>query len=196
VALIDRFDSILVVIDAQPGFYAVDALSEDELGRAREAVDRARWLARVAAALDVPIVITEEDSERNGATDPAILEHLPPSTPVFPKPVFGLSACDDIMDAINASGRRTGVLTGFETDVCVAHSAIGLRELGFRVVVVEDATFSPGDMHLRGLQRIAAAGVERNHAKGVFYEWLRTLNETERFLEAAPELSHPPGFRL
>ena len=90
-------------------------------------------LAGVAAALGVPAVITEEDPGRNGATDARILEALGADTPVFTKPVFGLAGCPDILAAVRATGRSTAVLAGFETDVCVAQSAVGLVDLGFRV---------------------------------------------------------------
>ena len=63
--------------------------------------------------------------------------------------------------------RRTAVLVGAEADVCVAHSAIGLQELGWGVVVVSDATFSPGEMHGLGLDQLRDAGIAVRHAKGV-----------------------------
>ena len=86
------------------------------------------------------------------------------------------------------------MLVGFETDVCVAQSAIGLRERGMRVVVVEDAVYSPGEMHERGLARMRAEGVELNHCKGLAYEWARTLERARAVLEA-PGLGAAP-FRL
>ena len=78
--------------------------------------------------------------------------------------------------------------------MCVAQSAIGLQDHGFGCVVVEDATFSPGEMHARGLDRLAAAGVDRNHAKGVTYEWLRSVDDAHAVL-GDPRLM-PPPFRL
>jgi nicotinamidase-related amidase len=83
-----------------------------------------------------------------------------------------------------------------ETDVCVAHSAIGLLDRGLRVAVVSDATFSPGDMHEHGLRRIADAGAAVIHAKGVYYEWIRTLEAARAFEAANADLADPPGFRL
>jgi nicotinamidase-related amidase len=191
--LIDRSDSVLVVIDAQPGFSGADA---DSAAAAAESRAIAAWLAGVAAALQVPIVVTEEDAARNGPTDPAIVERLPPGTPILAKPVFGLAGVPEILVAVEASGRRTALLVGAETDVCVAQSAIGLQEQGFRVVVITDATFSPGSMHDLGLRRVQNAGVELNHAKGVYYEWIRTLAAARAFRTEHPDLAEPPGFGL
>jgi hypothetical protein len=49
-----------------------------------QAVDRAAWLAALARALDVPVVVTEEEPARNGATDPRIA----PGAPVHTKPML------------------------------------------------------------------------------------------------------------
>jgi nicotinamidase-related amidase len=193
--LIERADSVLVVVDAQPGFSGAsgDAAAAAAAARSREV---AAWLAGVAAALGIPIVVTEEDAARNGPTDPAIVGRLRPGTPVFAKAVFGLAAVPEILAAVEASGRRTAVIVGAETDVCVAQSAISLLDQGFRVVVVTDATFSPGSMHELGLRRIRDAGVELHHAKGMYYEWVRTLDAARRFTAGHPELKNPPGFQL
>jgi nicotinamidase-related amidase len=191
--LIERADSVLIVVDAQPGFSGVGEGAAAAAARSREV---AAWLAGVAAALDVPIVVTEEDAATNGPTDPGIAAQLPPGTPVIGKPVFGLAGVPEILAAVESSGRRTAVIVGAETDVCVAQSAIGLHDLGFRVAVVTDATYSPGAMHDLGLRRIRDAGAELHHAKGVYYEWIRTLEAARTFRAEHPDLAEPPGFRL
>ena len=190
--LVDHSDSVLVVIDAQEGFFG-EGLPPGESDRAREALARMTWLAKVARRLEVPAVLTEEDPQRNGATFPAIAGVFPDDAAVV-KPTFGLTGTPEIVGRIESTGRGTAVLVGFETDVCVAQSAIGLRERGMRVVVVEDAVFSPGEMHARGLARMAAEGVELNHCKGLAYEWARTLDRSRSVLQD-PEVGEPP-FRL
>lgn len=144
----------------------------------------------------MPIVVTEEDPATNGLTDPLIARWLPPGTPVLTKPVFGLADVPEILAAVESTGHRTAVIAGAETDVCVAQSAIGLLDRGFRVVVVSDATFSPGAMHQAGLHHVRDAGAELRHAKGVYYEWIRTLDAARAFEVDHPELATPPAFRL
>jgi nicotinamidase-related amidase len=182
---LDRDDSVLVVVDAQRGFLDAEA---------DPAVERMAWLVAIAVRLDIPVVVTEEEPERNGSTDPRVAARLPAGTQVFRKPTFGLTGTPEILAAVRATGRTTAVVVGCETDVCVAQSAIGLRKEGFASVVVEDATFSPGEMHERGLARVIGEGVARNHAKGVTYEWLHTVEDAHVVLgdDALP----PPPFRL
>jgi nicotinamidase-related amidase len=184
-ALLDRDDAVLVVVDAQPRFLPREA---------EAAVERMAWLVAVAAHLGIPVVVTEEEPERNGVTDVRIANRLPAGAPVFTKPTFGLAGTPVILDAVRETGRGTVVVVGCETDVCVAQSAIGLRANGFECVVVEDATFSPGEMQERGLARLVSEGVARNHAKGVTYEWLRTVEDAHAAF-SDPSLPSPP-FRL
>jgi hypothetical protein len=40
------------------------------------------------------------------------------------------------------------------------------------------------------------AGVTLVHAKGVYYEWVRTLEAARAFERANPGLADPPGFAL
>lgn len=193
-AMLERADAILVIVDMQTGFFAAhDALDRDALARASA---RVAWLAGVAAALGVPIVVTEEDPARNGPTDQAVLDQLRGGTPVLEKTVFGLADQPDILAAVEATGRRSVVLAGIETDVCVTHSALGLLDRGYTVAVVTDATFSPGEMHAHGLRRMVEAGVVAIHAKGVYYEWVRSLDAARAFEAEHPELAEPPGFSL
>jgi nicotinamidase-related amidase len=189
--LVRQEDTVLVVVDVQPGFLERAWFSERDSAKARTALERMLWLVALAARLEIPIVVTEEEPERNGQTDARIVERLPAGTAVLRKPTFGLAGTPGILAAVRESGRGTAVVVGCETDVCVAQSAIGLRDEGFTCVVVTDATFSPGEMHANGLERLAADGVACNHAKGITYEWLRSV-EHARTVLADPALPSPP----
>ena len=191
--LIERDDSVLVIIDLQPRFWG-DGLNAEDAAAAEAAAARAAWLVATARALGVPAVFTEEDPERNGPAAAEALAAAGPGAPVFTKPVFGLAACPDIMAAIDATGRKTAVLAGFETDVCVMHSGIGLSEAGYRVVVAADAVYSPAGAQAFGLARLRDLGVELVHCKGIYYDWVRTLDAALAFERAHPELREPPGF--
>jgi nicotinamidase-related amidase len=179
--LLDVADSLLVVVDTQPGF-----LERLEPGVATAVVERIAWLVRVAGHLGVPVVVTEEEPGPHGPTDPRIAEALSPATPRHDKSVFGLADQPDVLAAVDATGRRTAVLVGLETDVCVAHSAIGLLERGFRVTVVADATASPAGGTAAGLERIRAAGALVTTTKGLFYEWTRTVARADQATTAVP----------
>ena len=174
--LIDVQDSALVVIDVQAAF--LDKLPAADQ---RTLLDRICWLIRVAACLDVPLVVTAEDIANLGSVHAQVADALPPGTPVYDKMTFGLAAEPEIMAALERTGRKTALLVGLETDVCVAHSAIGLLQAGYRVVAVADATASPGTGHAFGLERMRGAGALVLGFKGLYYEWQRTVERADRF---------------
>jgi nicotinamidase-related amidase len=190
--LLDVDDSVLCVVDVQPGF--VRRVGETE-GRA-PFIQRVVWLTALAKALAVPIVVTEEEPDRNGQTLQEIVELLPDPTPRHTKPTFGLADVPEIMAGVEATGRRTSVLVGMETDVCVAHSALGLLDRDYRVVVVRDAVLAPGDAHDDGVERMRAAGVTLIGAKGLFYEWVRTVDVASKLEGHMASVPVPDGLAL
>lgn len=177
--LTDRDDSVLIVIDVQRAF--VDKLDEVVAG---PLLNRIRWTVEMAGRLDIPVVVTAEDIETVGTTIPFIAEVLPEGTTEHDKMTFGLGGDPLIVGDVESSGRRTAVLVGFETDVCVMQSALGLLQRGFRVVVLADATGSPGECHEAGISRMRDAGTVISTVKGTFYEWVRTLHFADEYLDA------------
>jgi nicotinamidase-related amidase len=191
-ALIDVDHSVLIVIDVQPPF--LDKLPREDSQLLR---NRICWLIGVAGWLHVPLVVTAEDIAREGGVDPQVVRALPAGIHVHNKMVFDLAADPAILAAVAQTGRKTAVLVGLETDVCVAHSALGLLEHGYQVAVVADATGSPGTAHGFGLERAAGAGALVTSVKSLFYEWLRTVERVRQFrTETARTLAIPHGVRL
>ena len=139
-------------------------------------------------------MLTEEDPGAQRPTAVGVVQAVGRTAPVFTKPVFDAAACPEIMAAIDSTGRRTAVLCGFETDVCVTQSAVGLVEAGYRVVVVIDAVYSPAGAQAYGLARLRDLGVELVHCKGIYYDWVRTLEAALAFEREHPDLAEPPGF--
>jgi nicotinamidase-related amidase len=188
--LIDPADSILIVIDVQDPF--LDKLAP---GARQPLVEHLRWLIGTARWLGIPIVATAEDIPALGGVTPAIADLLPPGTTIHNKLIFGLAADPAILAAVAATERRTAILVGLETDVCVTHSALGMAEHGFRVAVVADATGSPAPAHAAGLDRLRDAGITLLSTKGLYYEWLRTVERANRCrAECTGALGVPAGW--
>ncbi len=169
-ALLDRADSVLIVIDVQDKFLArLDTADADRV------IAYCGWLMKVAGWLSIPVCVTAEEVPVMGRTSEQLQACMPDDTEEYDKMVFGLAGQPDILAAVERTGRKTAILVGLETDVCVAQSAIGLLELGYRVVVVSDACASPQQGHDFGLERMRDAGVISTSTKGLFFEWVRDL---------------------
>ena len=189
-SLIDPDDSVLVIIDVQEDFLArVDAEVSDGL------VERIAFLAESARFCGIPIVASVESPDDWGRLHPGLVDAVG-DAPVLSKVVFGLADDPLVGPAVRATGRGTAVLTGLETDVCVAQSALGLLDEGFRVVVVEDAVGSPGSAHAAGLDRMRRAGVIPVVTKQLHYEWMRSVERSRAFRAAHPDFRNPPGVLL
>lgn len=182
-SLIDASDSVLIVIDAQPAF--LDKLIPTQ---AERLLTKLCWLIEVSQWLALPLIVTAEDHavQPVAARVTRLLDQQ--ALPIFDKSTFGVAGQANIRAAIAATQRKTAVLVGLETDVCVLHSALGLQALGYRVAVVTDATGSPADCHAQGLARLQAAGVTLVSAKSLFYEWLRTLDAVVQFHNDLPHM--------
>jgi nicotinamidase-related amidase len=190
-SLLAADDSALIVIDVQPTFLHKLAPHEHP-----PLLQRICWLIGVANWLRVPLVVTAEDIPRDGTVDDQVARSLPPDTPIYNKMVFDLAADPAILAAVEQTGRKTMVLVGLETDVCVAHSALGLLGAGYQVAVLADASGAPGSAHQFGLDRIRDAGGAIVSVKGLFYEWLRTVEQARRFRRECGHLGRPEGLRL
>jgi len=186
-AIIDPADSILLVIDLQEGF-----LRKLSPNRREAIIDHCRFVVEVATRLGIPLFATVEDPEKNGMTAERVRICFDPGLAQRQKSIFGLCGQDDLREAILAQPKRTAVLIGMDTDVCVLQSAVGLRAAGFRSVIVSDATEAPGRARKQGLARAAALGVEIVATRGLYYEWVRSLDRWA-FAQAPPTISPPAG---
>jgi nicotinamidase-related amidase len=186
-AIIDPADSILLVIDLQEGF--LNKLTPE---RRESIVDHCRFLVEVATRLGIPLFATVEDPGKNGMTTERVRACFDRGLAQRDKSFFGLCNQGNLRDAILAQPKRTAVLIGMDTDVCVLQSSVGLRAEGFRSIIVSDATEAPGPARDQGLARAAALGVELVATRGLYYEWVRSL-ERWAFAQAAPRIAPPAG---
>ena len=188
-SLLNVNDSLLIAIDIQPSFVKKESKADNN-----PLLQRMCWVVKVANWLNVPLVVTAEDIPNTGNICEDVEQLLPPNTKIFNKMTFGLAAQMDILDAVQNTNRKTVVLIGYETDVCITHSALGLIDLGYRVAVVADATGSPGEAHQIGLERIRNAGGIIVSAKGLYYEWIRTVAKSIEYEKSGIET--PEGMTL
>ena len=187
-ALTAHEDCVVIVIDAQPGFHPPD-LPEADQAAAAQALDRAAWLVALATRLEIPVVVTEEEPEDNGPTDPRLAV-----APALVKPTFGLAGTPAILEAVLQTGRTTPSSSASRPTSASTSPRSDCSTTLTAVIVVEDATFSPGEMHARGLTRLRDAGARLTHAKALAYEWVRTVERSTSLLSSG--VLGPAPFRL
>lgn len=162
---LDPTRSVVIVIDVQPSFLS----GIYEAGRV---ASRATFMTRVAEAMGVPVLATEQNPERMGGTHPDLIPYV--GVP-FSKLAFSAAGCEDLLSALEFTGRRQAVLVGIETHICVGQTAQDLIAFGYEVAVCPDAV-SAGSLeaHKLGMERIRDGGSVPIHTEAVAYEWLGT----------------------
>lgn len=73
------------------------------------------------------------------------LARLVPPARVFDKPIYSPWLSGNLHGFFQSAGISTLIITGGESDVCVLGAVMGAIDLGYRVVVAEDAIFGSAD---------------------------------------------------
>jgi len=158
-------------------------------------------LAQMAATLEVPAFLTEQNPSRLGETIPALREALaaaelrvlakmqfsaveeglgewlrPPA-----KPIQGNArSLPKHLQKQGPTQRDTIVIAGCEAHICLLQTALDLLEDEFDVWVVTDACSSRTERNRdAAFDRLAGAGVELVTTEMVAFEWLRTAEHPE-----------------
>lgn len=163
---IDRDDLVLVVIDIQERLAAAMPRREQV-----EAV--AARLARVAALVGAPVIVTRQYPRGLGDTVPGLAETLGAIEGVqtIDKTCFCCAGETAFVEALQATGRQQVAIVGMETHICVTQTALALAERGMRAHVVADGCCSRDESnHEISLARLRHAGVVVTVSESVMYE--------------------------
>ncbi len=150
-------DTGLVLVDLQEKLLA--AMPEPLVPRALR-----NWsaLVEMAGRLRLPVAVSEQYPKGLGPTVPALREMLGKLSPPprwLEKLDFSCVGVPLFDQYVADSGRRTWLVAGMETHVCVYQTARALLGRGYRVQVVADACFSREKSNWRtGLRLLDDAG--------------------------------------
>ncbi len=134
--IIGRADAGLMVIDIQEKLAAAIKPPIVE-----QTVKNTIILVEAAKLFGMPVIVSEQYRKGLGLTVGPLAEKLAGIKPLE-KLCFDCVRDDALARAIAAAGRRTFILTGIETHVCVFQTALSLLRKGYRVVVASDAVAS------------------------------------------------------
>jgi len=124
-------DTALLVIDVQSRL--LPTIHRWEVLR-----DHCALLLRMAAALDLPALVTEQYPSGLGPTVPEVAAVVPPGTPVIQKTRFS-ALVPSVEDHLQGIGRGTVLVCGIEAHICVLQTVLDLRAGGREVFFVTDA---------------------------------------------------------
>jgi len=175
-ALLDTSDTVILLLDHQAGlFQTVKDIDVAELRRNVE------MLAKLAALLDIPVITTaSEPNGPNGPLMPEIHKFAPHATYVPRKGEVNAWDNADFVKAVEATGRKTLIMAGVWTSVCVMFPALDAKAAGYNVYAVIDASGDPSEMASRtSIARFSQAGVVPTSTNAVLSETHRTWARPE-----------------
>ncbi len=191
-ALLDPNDTVVLLLDHQTGlFQTVKDVQVRDL-RANTVV-----LAKIADQARMPIIYTA--SEPGGPNGP-IMEELTAAAPgaTYVGRKGEVSAWDnaDFVEAVEATGRKTLVMAGVWTSVCVAFPALQAKADGYKVYAVMDASGDISDMAFDAtLARMTQAGIVPITTNTMLSETHRTWNRPDAAQWGALYAELVPNYR-
>jgi nicotinamidase-related amidase len=138
-------------------------------------------LAKLAALIEIPLITTASVPDGpNGPLMPEIHQAAPNAVYVPRK--GEVNAWDNALfvKTVRETGKKTLIIAGVWTSVCVMFPALDAKAEGFKVYAVMDASGDPSEMASRTtLARFIQAGVVPISANAVICELHRTWNRPD-----------------
>lgn len=161
---LDKDDTILVVIDFQEKL--MKAMSQSQ-----KVFKNTGMLLVAAEQMGIPVIVTEQYPRGLGVTVPEIKDHLKEYM-YMEKVKF--SAFDGLQELLAGNTRKTILITGSETHVCVFQTTRDLADAGYNVQVVQDAVCSRfKENHLSGLELMKDLGAVITNTETVLFDLLK-----------------------
>lgn len=175
-ALMHPSDALILLLDHQSGlFQTVKDIPVADLRRNVE------MIAKLATLLNIPIITTaSEPAGTNGPLMPEIHRDAPHAVYVPRKGEVNAWDNDDFVAEVKSTGRKTLIMAGVWTSVCVMFPALNAVAAGYDVYAVLDASGDPSEMASRiSLARFVQGGVKPTSTNALLSELHRTWARPE-----------------
>ena len=191
-ALINPSDAVILLLDHQSGLVQVSK----DIGAA-DLRNNVSAVAKVATLLKIPVITTA--SEPNGPNGPLISEiqqFAPQATYVPRRGEVNAWDNEQFVKAVEATGKKTLIMAGIWTSVCVMFPALDAKAAGYKVYAVIDASGDPSEMTSRTtLARFIQAGIVPISTNALTCELHRTWNRPEAAALAEIYTLPAPNYR-
>lgn len=133
---INSTDSLLLIVDIQERLFAAMESGTQTLLKKNSSI-----LINTAVEFNIPLIITEQYRKGLGETIPE-LKSIAENSMNLEKIHFDCMKDTEIKKAIIDSRRKTVIITGIESHICVFQTALSLLYAGLKVVIASDAVSS------------------------------------------------------
>lgn len=133
---IRREDTLLLMIDMQERLFIAMQEKIQEMLKKNSAI-----LLKTAGEMKIPVIVTEQYRKGLGTTIPE-LSSLCGGSPNLEKLFFNCIKDDAIKQEITKSGKKSVIITGIESHICVFQTALTLLDMNYNVVIASDGVAS------------------------------------------------------
>jgi nicotinamidase-related amidase len=163
-------DTVLIIVDLQEKL--MKAMSQSE-----KVYKNTKLLLVAAEQMGIPVIVTEQYPQGLGGTVKEIQDNLKEYQYIDKIEFSAFEGLKNILSTIN---RKTVLITGSETHVCVFQTTRDLAAAGYQVQVVKDAVCSRfKENYLNGLELMKGVGAVVTNTETVLFDLLKLAGSPE-----------------
>lgn len=172
---LEREDAIFFMVDMQE---ALCPAIQD----AQEQVAAAGVLIEGAKILSCPLIVSEQYPKGLGKTLPELASKISSgvAAELFSKTDFDATAVPGLIEALSRAGRKSVILFGWETHICIWQTCVSLLREGYGVYLPADALGSrKNENKERALAHLALCGASVCCSETLLFEMLKKAGTPE-----------------
>lgn len=158
-------DAVAMVIDIQEKL--VPAIHNKD-----EVVQKNVQLLNGLKAVGCPVIFTQQYTKGLGMTVPELVE-TQDNFQYLEKMTYSCLDTQEIKDALEKLGKKTVIISGLETHICVMQTVRDLIAEGYQVYLIADAISSRTEFNYQiGMERMKQEGAVISSVESVLFELL------------------------
>lgn len=164
--MLEKDTTGLIVVDIQGKLASL-------VHNSHELISNCAKLIQGAKILNLPIIWLEQNPDKLGGTVEELRILLNTSTPITK---FSFNACEEprFIHSMNTTEVDTWLVCGIESHICVYQTALGLKQLGYKIQVVSDCVSSRTVENTQlGIQALMNKGVDITGVEMCLYELVK-----------------------
>ena len=173
--LCESEQSLLLIVDIQQRL--AGAMPPEVMNKV---IHNSHILLQAADSLRIPVIHSEQYPQGLGSTVEELDAGKKRLGEPFVKTCFACTDESGFIEKITGFKRKQIIITGIESHICILQTALQLRQQGYEVFVVADATCSRKKEHYKNaMARLLQQNVIVSNTESVLFEWLRDAKHNE-----------------
>lgn len=170
--MINTQDFIFWMVDVQQKLFF-------SINDSNKLLEKLLFVIKCLNKLQFQVLVSEQYPQGMGPTLPELQREFPSNTSFFQKTAFSGCKEEQILQYIKEHPKKTWVIFGVESHICIWQTVKDLHAQGEKVVVLRDAIGSRyHEDHLSAIDEIKHLGVRVTTSETFFYECVENKNSS------------------